>query len=312
MINVRDLRKSYGGTQAVRGISFEIGKGEVVGFLGPNGAGKSTTLRVLSGCLPPSGGSVRLAGWEVSEQNLEVRRRVGYLPENNPLYEEMDVSEYLEWVAETRGLAGVERARRIRYSVEACGLGDVLGKPIGVLSKGYRQRVGLAAAILHDPEILLLDEPTSGLDPNQAREVRDLILQLKERKTVLLSTHILPEVQASCDRVVIINRGAIAAMGTPAELTRSAAGQVSVRLALKADGLDPLQVQAAVRGIPGVEDAESQRDGEELRLAVRGRRDHGDLREALYRLAVEKRWLLLQLNQEDASLENVFRELTLK
>ena len=312
MISVQDLRKSYGDTPAVRGVSFEIGKGEVVGFLGPNGAGKSTTLRILAGCLPPSGGRVRLAGLDVDRQNLEVRRRIGYLPENNPLYEEMDVSEYLEWAAEARGLRGSERTRRVRFAVEACSLGEALAKPIGVLSKGYRQRVGLAAAILHDPEILLLDEPTSGLDPNQAREVRDLIARLKERKTVLLSTHILPEVQASCDRVVIINRGSIAAMGTPSELSKSAAGETTIRVAIKADGLDQEVVRRAIEALPGVGEADSRREGDELRLAVRGNPGARDLREPLFRLAVKEKWTLLQLNQEDASLENVFRELTLK
>lgn len=312
MISVQDLRKSYGDTPAVRGVSFEIGKGEVVGFLGPNGAGKSTTLRILAGCLPPSGGSVRLAGLDVDRQNLEVRRRIGYLPENNPLYEEMDVSEYLEWAAEARGLRGSERTRRVRFAVEACNLGEALAKPIGVLSKGYRQRVGLGAAILHDPEILLLDEPTSGLDPNQAREVRDLIARLKERKTVLLSTHILPEVQASCDRVVIINRGSIAAMGTPSELSKSAAGETTIRVAIKADGLDQEVVRRTIEALPGVGGADSRREGDELRLAVRGNPGAGDLREPLFRLAVNEEWTLLQLNQEDASLESVFRELTLK
>lgn len=312
MISVQNLRKDYGATPAVRGISFDIGKGEVVGFLGPNGAGKSTTLRILAGCLPPSAGSVRLAGWDVVDQNLEVRQRIGYLPENNPLYEEMDISEYLEWVAEARGLKNPDRTGRVRYAVEACGLGDVLGKQIGVLSKGYRQRVGLAAAILHDPDVLLLDEPTSGLDPNQAREVRDLILRLKERKTVLLSTHILPEVQASCDRVVIIHHGAIAAMGTPAELAKSAAGQATIRVTLKADGIDQEAVRRALMKVRGVEDAEARRESGELRLTVKGKTGSGDLREPLFRLAVDKDWTLLQLNQDDASLESVFRELTLK
>lgn len=312
MISVQNLRKDYGATSAVQGISFDIGQGEVVGLLGPNGAGKSTTLRILAGCLPPSAGSVRLAGWDVVDHNLEVRRHIGYLPENNPLYEEMDVSEYLEWVAQARGLKNPDRTGRIRYAVEACGLGDVLGKQIGVLSKGYRQRVGLAAAILHDPEILLLDEPTSGLDPNQARQVRDMILRLKERKTVLLSTHILPEVQASCDRVVIIHRGAIAAMGTPTELARSAAGRATIRVTLKYDGLDPEAVRRALMKIPGVENADCRRESGELRLTVKGKSGAGDLREPLFRMAVDKNWTMLQLHQEDASLDSVFRELTLK
>lgn len=312
MISVRNLSKAYGPALAVKDVSFEIGKGEVVGFLGPNGAGKTTTLRMLSGCLPPTSGTAELLGRDICLENLEVRKRIGYLPENNPLYEEMDVSEYLEWTAEARGLRGEARGKGIRDSVESCGLGDVLGKPIGLLSKGYRQRVGLAAAILHDPEILLLDEPTSGLDPNQAREVRELIQSLKRAKTVLLSTHILPEVENSCDRVIIIHKGSIAASGSPRELTQSATGRGAIQLALKADEIVESLALENIRRLKGVARAELRRDGSELRFEVVPEDDAGDLREELFHLAVRKRWTLLRLNQEGASLEHVFRELTLK
>ncbi|MFH1724033.1 MAG: ATP-binding cassette domain-containing protein [Elusimicrobiota bacterium] len=312
MITVRELSKRFGATVAVDRISFEVGRGEVLGFLGPNGAGKTTTLRMLSGYLPPTGGTAELGGRDVVEAGLEVRRRIGYLPENNPLYEEMDVCEYLEWTAEIRGFSGQARTNRIRSAVEACGLGEVLGRPIGLLSKGYRQRAGLAAAILHDPDILLLDEPTSGLDPNQAREVRDLILKLKEAKTVVLSTHILPEVQASCDRVVIIHRGRIAASGTPKELKRAASGLGLIHLSLKASDVDLASARETLETVPGVERSDASEEDGELRFSLTCRPEAGDLRETFFRIAVEKSWTLLHLNREEASLEHVFRELTLK
>ncbi|TPW19924.1 MAG: antibiotic transport system ATP-binding protein, partial [Elusimicrobia bacterium] len=233
MIEALELSKSYGGLRAVDGVTFTAERGSVLGFLGPNGAGKSTTMRMLAGTLAPSGGTARLGGRDVRTDGLAVRALVGYLPENNPLYEEMETADYLEWCAAARGFSGARLAERVKSSVAACGLGEALGRPLGVLSKGTRQRVGLAAAIVHDPPILILDEPTSGLDPNQAREVRALIGTLKAEKAVLLSTHILSEVEAVCDRAVILAKGRIAASGTLAELSRLG-GPPRVRVTLAA------------------------------------------------------------------------------
>jgi len=308
MITAKGLSRRYGDTLAVDDVSFEIARGEVAGFLGPNGAGKTTTLRMLSGFLPPTSGTAMLGGHDVCADPIEVRRRIGYLPENNPVYEDMEVAEYLEWTADLRGFSGRARTMRVRDSVESCGLGDVLSKPIGLLSKGFRQRTGLAAAILHDPEILLLDEPTSGLDPNQTHEVRQLIQSLKKEKTVLLSTHILPEVQASCDRVLIIRKGRIAASGSPADLIR-AGGAARVRVKLRDAELSA--VREGLKGLAGAADAEVEEAGGELDAWVAAGDRELDLREAVFRLAVKRRWTLLELRREEASLESVFRELTL-
>lgn len=311
MISASGLIKRYGAAEAVKGISFEIAKGEVVGFLGPNGAGKTTTLRMLSGALPPTSGEIRIGGDRVDPADPGIRRRIGYLPENNPLYPDMDPAEYLEWCAGVRGFRGPEMTRRIRSAVSSCGLGPALGRPIGLLSKGYRQRVGLAAAIMHDPDVLLLDEPTSGLDPNQSLEVRDLIKRLGESKTVLLSTHILPEVEASCDRVLIIHRGELAASGSPGELSASGAGGTALRVLLKAGNPAEAEALELFGVLEGVERAEVSRGGEGLALRLICRPE-ADPRESVFRLAVERGWTLLGLQKEEGSLEKVFRELTLK
>ncbi len=312
MIELKGLTKHYGDTVAVSDLSFEVRENEVLGFLGPNGAGKSTTLKILSGYLAPTAGTAKLDGRSILSDNLEVRRCIGYLPENNPLYEEMDVSEYLEWTAHMRGIRGPSSAPRIRRAVESCALGDVLGKKIELLSKGFRQRVGLAAAILHDPKILLLDEPTSGLDPNQAREVRQLIARLKEEKTVLLSTHILPEVEAYCDRVVILHQGKIVAEGSPQELVSGAGRQRRFHLILKAGRTDPDKALRALSDQKGVASARVEMKGDELRAVLEAEEGAPDLREPLFRLAVRRKWTILELRRETASLENVFSELTLK
>ncbi|MBI4424795.1 MAG: ATP-binding cassette domain-containing protein [Elusimicrobia bacterium] len=309
MIKVEELVRRYGETTAVGGISFEIPAREVVGFLGPNGAGKTTTLKVLTGYLYPTSGKVTIAGLDVSERSLDCRRSVGYLPENNPLYEEMEVVECLEWCARMRGLDASRAGRAIQSAVERCGLGAVVGKDIGQLSKGYRQRVGLAAAILHDPPILLLDEPTSGLDPNQAAEVRGLIAELRKEKTVLLSSHILSEVKASCDRVIIIHQGRIAAQGKPSELEAAGSAGQRLRLVLKADAEDP-NIERALQGLPGVASVARERADGELAFLVAGQAEAGDLRSAVFGLAAERRWPLLELFREGASLEEVFRRLT--
>ncbi len=311
MISVSGLSKSYGETRAVSEIGFEVREGEVMGFLGPNGAGKTTTLRMLSGFLPPSSGTALVAGRDITREGLEARRLIGYLPENNPLYEEMDAAEYLEWCASVRGLGGQERASRIRSAIESCALGEMMSRPIGLLSKGFRQRVGLAAAILHDPKVLLLDEPTSGLDPNQAREVRELILRLKTRKTVLFSTHILSEARSLCDRIMIIHKGRIAASGTQEELLRLGGGGSSLSLTLKTGSAGPTEgpVREALAGLAGIGSVELRTEGDELHVRVEAA-DAGDIRESVFRCCVDRRWTLLELKREEASLEKLFHELT--
>lgn len=312
MIELKELTKLYGTQKAVDGLSFEVRPKEVLGFLGPNGAGKSTTLKMLAGYLAPTSGTAILAGFDIVESNLDVRRAIGYLPENNPLYEEMDVSEYLEWCAEIRGFHGAGRDRRIRAAVESCDLGDVLGKKIELLSKGFRQRVGLAAAILHDPQILLLDEPTSGLDPNQAREVRTLISRLKEEKTVLLSSHILPEVEASCDRIVILHKGRIAAQGSPSQLVRSSEKKRRFRLSVSGDGASVESVQAAFEEVEGVIGVRARRQKDEIVADVDADESETDMRPVLFETVLRRNWVLLELTPEKASLDVLFSELTLK
>ncbi len=307
MIEVRELTKRYGSEVAVDRISFSVRAGEVVGFLGPNGAGKTTTMKVITGYLPPTEGTVLVDGLDVRQESLAIRRKIGYLPENTPLYADMITYDYLEFVAAMRGVEGAARRRRLAEVVEVCGLGEVLNKRIETLSKGYRQRVGLAQAMVHDPPILILDEPTSGLDPNQIVEIRTLIKTLGRQKTVILSTHILPEVQASCDRVLIIHRGRIVADGTPDAL-QSAHGGQRIWFGVQAS---EAEVRAALAQIDAVqiEELRSESDGSLLlRLSADGRRD---LRPELFRLAVDRGWTLTELHRERVDLEEVFRQLTM-
>jgi ABC-2 type transport system ATP-binding protein len=220
MIEARNLSKSYGELHAVNGISFRVDQGEILGFLGPNGAGKTTTMRMLTGALPPSSGTAIIAGFDILEKPLEVKKRIGYLPENPPLYPDLNVTSYLKFVMKIKGVPAAERNERIDWSIERCGLQEVRKRVIGNLSKGFRQRVGLAQAIINRPDVLVLDEPTIGLDPRQIREIRELIRELSKEHTIILSTHILPEVTMICGRAVIINRGRIVLEGSVAELTR--------------------------------------------------------------------------------------------
>src|SRR6202045_3798342 len=219
MIKVKDLTKRYARTMAVDQISFEVARGQIVGFLGPNGAGKTTTMRMLTCFLPASAGSATVAGFDVLEEPLEVKKRIGYLPETPPIYPEMETAEYLKFVGQLKGLSGADLRKRIDYVCERCAVADVKTKLLGKLSKGYRQRVGLAQAIIHNPEVLILDEPTAGLDPKQINETRDLIKDLAGEHTIVLSTHILPEVEQTCEQVVIINKGRVVAVDTPGNLT---------------------------------------------------------------------------------------------
>ncbi|NNE68977.1 MAG: ATP-binding cassette domain-containing protein [Rhodothermales bacterium] len=306
MIEVQGLTKRYGPERAVDAISFEVKSGEVLGFLGPNGAGKTTTMKVITCYLPPTEGTVRVNGVDVRTDPLAVRKQIGYLPEHTPLYLDMRVYDYLSFVAAMRGIASDRRDRRIADMAEVCGLGDVLQKPIEALSKGYRQRVGLAQAMIHDPEILILDEPTTGLDPNQIVEIRELIRAVGREKTVILSTHILPEVQASCDRVLIIHRGKLVADGTPQDLKDSFSGGQRVQFGVTgAEGvLDTLGARTDLQ----VLDHHADPSGETLFTVSSDRPD--DIRPDLFRLAVEQGWTLTELHRDQANLEDVFRQLT--
>lgn len=306
MIDVLGLTKRYGSTLALDHVSFAIKPGEVVGLLGPNGAGKTTMLKMLTGYLPPTEGTATIAGLDILDTPIELRHRVGYLPETNPLYEELAVYESLEWTARLRGMEGANASAAIRQVIEVCGLSAMVSKDIGHLSKGYRQRVGLAQSILHDPEILVLDEPTSGLDPNQQSEVRQLIQRLRQKKTVLLSTHILSEAQSTCDRVLIIHQGRIVADGTPEMLGRQAAGGQRLLLELRAPSA---AVKESLGALAGVVRAQVQRESEG-RVTVALETGENDVREAVFQLAVEKGWPILQMTPERLSLEEVFRHLT--
>src|SRR5277367_5832980 len=253
MIEVENLSKTYSGFRAVQGISFHVKKGEIVGFLGPNGAGKSTTMKVLAGYLPPTDGKIRIAGFDVVTESIEVRKRIGYMPENVPLYTDMRVNEFLRFRAELKKVSRRKVKERVETVKELCHLKDVGNKIIGTLSKGYRQRVGLADAMVHDPDLLILDEPTIGLDPNQIRSVRDLIKDLGKHHTILLSTHILSEVELTCSRVIVINRGRIEASDTPANLTKLVRGGGSILLEVKAVGAD---IISKIKALANIEDVE--------------------------------------------------------
>ncbi|GAB3225353.1 gliding motility-associated ABC transporter ATP-binding subunit GldA [Hymenobacter seoulensis] len=301
MVEVQHLTKTFGTQAAVNDISFTVGKGEILGFLGPNGAGKSTTMKIATGYLPPTFGTVVVDGFDVQTHPLEVRRRVGYLPEHNPLYLDMYVHEYLEFIGSVHGLSGSQCRQRVKQMVDRVGLGREQNKQIGALSKGYRQRVGLAQALIHDPGVLILDEPTTGLDPNQIGEIRNLIREVGQDKTVIFSTHILPEVAALCSRAVIINRGQLVADSPVAELGAKAAGETIIR----AEFEQPIDL-VPLRALPGINHAE-QESGNTYRIrAAAG----SDQRGAISRLASQQGWVLLGLRQEEQSLEQVFQSLT--
>ncbi|MBO6574538.1 MAG: ATP-binding cassette domain-containing protein [Rhodothermales bacterium] len=305
MIEVQGLTKRYGPERAVDDISFQVQSGEVLGFLGPNGAGKTTTMKVITCYLPPTEGTVRVSGRDVRSEPLEVRRQIGYLPEHTPLYLDMRVFDYLDFVAAMRGIEANRRPGRIADMAEVCGLAEVLQKRIETLSKGFRQRVGLAQAMIHDPEILILDEPTTGLDPNQIVEIRELIRAIGREKTVILSTHILSEVQASCDRVLIIHRGRLVADGTPTDLQDSFTGGQRVQLAVHTgDGV----LDALSAGDFRVTEQSTDPAGQTLYTVTSDRKD--DIRPDLFRMAVEKGWVLSELHRDQANLEDVFRQLT--
>jgi ABC-2 type transport system ATP-binding protein len=300
------VSKRFGGITAVDQVSFEVDRGQVVGFLGPNGAGKSTTMRMITQFLEPDGGTIRLDGAPLDEAGRAAKRRIGYLPENNPLYTEMLVSEYLDFVGRLRELPGPSRRGAIDEAVAATGLEPVFHRPIGELSKGFRQRVGLAAAILHRPDLLILDEPTEGLDPNQRVEIRRLIGELGRERTVLLSTHVLPEVQFTCSRLLIINRGRIVADGPVDELIARAKGATRISVVASGDGV--AERLAALPGV-GAVDAHAS-DGRVQVFVTAAVAD--DLRPRIFELAKAEHWTLFELHAEAGSLEDLFRELTIE
>jgi ABC-2 type transport system ATP-binding protein len=311
VIEIRNLNKFYGDFQVLNNLNFSIRQGEVLGLLGPNGAGKTTTMRILTCFLEPTSGNIQVGDYNVLEHPLKIKEMIGYLPESAPLYKEMLVYDYLEYIAAIRGLEGRQRTDRIDELIELCGLAEVAHKAVHELSKGYKQRVGLAHAMMGDPEILVLDEPTSGLDPNQIIEIRQLIKKIGREKTVVFSTHILSEAEATCDRIVIINRGTIVADGPTERLLREVGGAGVVDVVLR--GADPAAVQTALAAVPGVEAVEETRPEDEaegvVALAVFGSGDL-DLRPDLYRVIREREWELLDFHRRTRSLENIFAQLT--
>jgi ABC-2 type transport system ATP-binding protein len=308
MIEVANLSKRFGPTIAVEGVSFGVKRGEVVGFLGPNGAGKTTTMRMLTCYLPPDQGTAQVAGFDVTQQPLEVRRRIGYLPESAPLYTEMGVLDYLNFIAEVRGLAGPRRRQRIQDMIGVCGLERVVRKDIGELSKGYRQRVGLAQTLIHDPDVLVLDEPTSGLDPTQIIEIRELIKHIGREKTVILSTHILPEVAATCTRVIIIHNGRLVADGAPEELGERAHGGDRFHATLRGPAAE---IEARLAQVPGVRALRAVGQPAEGRVRFEITAVHdAEVGEQIFQVAAENRWPLSELSAEASTLEDVFIQLT--
>ncbi len=306
-IDVQQLAKRYDTSMALHGISFEVKPGEIMGFLGPNGAGKTTTLRILTGLLAPTGGRVQINGLDVTEQSLAVRRRIGYLPENVSLYPELRVQEYLTYRACLKGIARAQRRQRVDDVVGQCGLGEVRRSLIGRLSKGYRQRVALADCLVGRPDILILDEPTIGLDPHQIRQTRELIKSLGQHATILLSTHILPEVEIVCQRVTIINKGRIVAVDTPDNLRRRLAGHQAVQVELQGDAGT---IEQALGQVPGVARVNQQLRNDGFTVFEVEAHPGQDVREAIFRLAVDRRWTLRQLSLVQTSLEDVFIRLT--
>jgi ABC-2 type transport system ATP-binding protein len=308
LIEVQGLTRYYADRPAIQDLTFSVPRGQVLGFLGPNGAGKSTTMRILTGYLGPSAGTATVAGFDLVDHSLEARRHIGYLPETTPLYKEMRVAAFLDMLCRLRGVPAAKRRARVDASIESCGLTDRRHEVIGRLSRGLRQRVGLAQAIVHDPEVLILDEPTAGLDPAQTRETRELITRLGRDHTVVLSSHILPEVSATCDRVLIINHGRLVADDTPANLARSVAGAEGVEIEMVLQG-DRGEIERRMGAVPGVEKVAISPAGEgDWRVVVKAAK--ADLRDELARAALEAGFGLRQLQARTMSLEDVFMHLT--
>src|SRR5256884_1251306 len=305
-LTLEGVSKRFDGVIAVDGVSFAVDRGEVVGFVGPNGAGKTTTMRMITQYIEPDAGAIRLDGVAVADAARDAKRRIGYLPENNPLYSDMLVADYLAFIADLRELVGPLRRQWLDDAITSTGLETVYYRPIGDLSKGYRQRVGLAQAILHRPDLLVLDEPTEGLDPNQRVEIRRLISELGKDRTVLLSTHVLSEVQQSCSRLLIISRGKIVADGPVDRLIERASGAVEIAVEAAGDG-----IAQALRDLPGARNVAVARTTGDGRVALTLTADRtADLRPEIFALAKARGWTLYELHQETGSLEELFRQLT--
>ena len=308
MIEVKELYKSYGPTLAVNNVSFNANVGEVVGFIGPNGAGKTTTMRILTCYLTADAGTATVAGYDVLENAIDVRKNVGYLPESAPLYADMGVVEYLKFMAEIREIPKSQQKERMRTVVDICGLEGVIQKDIGELSKGFRQRVGLAQSLIHDPPILILDEPTSGLDPTQTIEIRNLIKDIGQEKLVLFSTHILPEVAATCSRILMINHGQIVANGTLEELLNQVRSENILHVAIK--GTED-EITSKLRELDGIAEITSVKtDNGIVRYEIASGQDISDVSSTIFNAAVQYRWDLVELNQESIDLEHIFLHYT--
>lgn len=308
MIQVKNLTKYYSDLCAVDQISLDIQQREILGLLGPNGAGKTTTMRMLTGFLQPSAGSIHVKDYSIDEHPLEIKKILGYLPESAPLYHEMLVYDYLNYVADIRGIDKDRKMKRIRELADLCGINEVMHQPIDVLSKGYKQRVGLAHAMMNDPEILVLDEPTSGLDPNQIVEIRQIIKQIGKEKTIILSTHILSEAEATCDRVVIINQGKIVADGSTESLKESYVDKKIIHLSLQNASFESVEsVLSTIDGITGVTRDEETDNQLDVRLDCKASIDP---RAAIYENIKQTDWILLDFHQKTQTLETIFRELT--
>ena len=307
MIEVQHLTKRYGRVTAVHDVSFRVERGEILGFLGPNGAGKTTTMRILTGYMPATEGNAIVAGFDVFDQPIEAKRRTGYLPETPPLYPDMSVSEYLDFVAKIKGVPSADRRARVHYVMGRTRIGDMANRLCGKLSKGYRQRVGLASALIHNPDVLILDEPTAGLDPKQIIETRELIKELAGDHTIILSTHILPEVAQTCQRVVIINKGHVVAVDTPDNLTARLRGSETMYVQVDASGADAAASLSGVPGVTRVVEAD-RRDG---MIGFEVDSESGrDVRRDLARTVVSSGWGLLEMRPMRMSLEDVFLSLT--
>lgn len=305
-IRVQNLVKKYDTQRAVDGISFDVKSGEILGFLGPNGAGKTTTMKILTCYMLPTEGDVRIGDYSVRQHPEQIKKRIGYLPEHNPLYLDMPVIEYLEFAADIQGVPRHQIPQRIREMVRICGLDKEKHKNIGELSKGYRQRVGLAQAMIHNPDILILDEPTTGLDPNQIVEIRELIREIGKEKTVILSTHILPEVEATCDRIVIINDGKIVADGKPADLRKQASGNETSRVRI--EDADANAVHATLLQIDTI--AIANYDAENDIFIIESKPGEHS-RRAIFQACVTHNWILTELSPIERDLEDVFRNVTM-